>query len=101
MELAPAGPASAPSSTASVVAAWKDDGNAYLAVSVVEQIPSPSGPTTKVEYIGSVPLAALVGLTDPQIKAALVVAVQAERARSFAAFQPTNNPLPISGTIPV
>jgi hypothetical protein len=59
--------------TAQIINAWKDGTMAHLAVRVAE------AGGDQVEYIGSVPLAALVGLSAAQQKAALVAAVKAVR----------------------
>jgi len=55
-----------------IVSAWKDGTDAYLAVRVEET-------DGAVEYIASVPLALLAGLTPAKQKAALVAAVKAAR----------------------
>lgn len=59
--------------SATIVKAWQDGINAYLAVSVVE-----GGNQGTKEYIGSVPLTDLVG-TNAQKKALLIAAVKAIR----------------------
>jgi uncharacterized protein with NAD-binding domain and iron-sulfur cluster len=56
-----------------IIRAWQDSQNTYLAVSVNE------GVNGTVEYIGSVPTASLSGLTAAQQKAALIAAAKAVR----------------------
>ncbi|TAK33518.1 MAG: hypothetical protein EPO21_13155 [Chloroflexota bacterium] len=63
--------------TGKFVRAWQENGRAYLSVRVVEADGSP------VEYIGSVALDDLQGLTAAQQRAALVNAVKMERARNI------------------
>ncbi|TAK33755.1 MAG: hypothetical protein EPO21_11785 [Chloroflexota bacterium] len=63
--------------TGKVIRAWQENGWAYLAVRVQED----SGP---VEYIGSVPVGDLDGLTAAEQRAALIGAVKGVRARSVA-----------------
>ena len=78
--------------TATVVKAWKDGGRAYLALRVAE-----GGARGNVEYLGSVALEELAGLTAAQQKAALVAAVKGERDGQLAA--PAD--LGIAGTVTV
>lgn len=70
-----------------VVHAWHDGENAYLAVAVTEE--SPIG---VVEYIGAVALGSLAGLTLVQQLAELLSACQAERALML-----TPAPVPLPG----
>lgn len=76
--------------TALVLKAWQDSQSAYLAVRVTEA----SGPT---EYVASVPLPALVGLTAQQQKDALIAAVKAQRD----AQQAGATALGINGTVTI
>lgn len=55
-----------------IIKAWQDATNTYLAVSVTEG-------ARPVEYIGSVPTVSLAGLPGAEQKAALVAAVKAVR----------------------
>ena len=57
-----------------IIRAWQDQTAAHLAVLVDE-----GGSQGKVEYVGSVPLTDLAGLSNVQIKAVLVAAVKAVR----------------------
>jgi hypothetical protein len=70
-----------------VVAAWQDATTAHLAVRVGE-----------VEYIGSVALGDLAGMSAAQRKAALVGAVKAARDREVGSAR---SEIAISGTVTV
>lgn len=74
-----------------VVAAWEANGAAHLSVRVVE-VRERDG-QKNVEYIGSVPLAALDGLTAPQRRTKLVDAVKAVRDAQL----PTHGEVPWPG----
>lgn len=65
--------------TATIVKAWRERGYAHLAVRVTE------ADGRNVEYIGSVPLANLAGLTAAKQKEALVAAVKAVRDAQVSA----------------
>lgn len=75
--------------TATIVKAWQDQTKAYLAVVVTE----PGGDV--VEYVGSVPLDSLAGMSLAEKRAALVGAVKTVRD----AQQRGRQDLAISGTI--
>jgi len=77
--------------TATIVSAWKDDANAYLAVSLTRR-----GET--VEMIGSAPLVVDgVSQTNAQLKAACVQSIRDQIGRE----RPAPTMLPISGTVEV
>lgn len=77
--------------SATVVRAWKDAKSANLAVRVAE------AGGANVEYIGTVPVEDLQGLTTAQQKAALVAAAKAVRDAQLNVAQD----LAISGTVTV
>ena len=77
--------------TATIVSAWKDDTNAYLAVAVTRR-----GET--VEYIGSAPLVVGgVAQTNAQLKTACVQSIRDQIGRE----RPAPTVLPISGTVEI
>ena len=75
---------------ATVVKAWKDTKKAYLAVRVAEA-------NGEVEYVGSVPVAYLIGKTAAQQKTALIAAVKAIRDAQMI----TDDALGITGSVTI
>ena len=87
--------------TATIVRVWKDANNAYMAVSVTNDSTF-GGKSFTVEYIGSVPLSAIQGMTTAQIKTALTTAVKAVRDASQAIINPPIADVPgITGPVTI
>jgi hypothetical protein len=76
---------------ATIVKAWRDSENAYLAVRVAES------DGRNVEYIASLPVGELSGKTAAQQKSALTAAAKAVRDAALTGPQD----LPITGTVTV
>ena len=76
---------------AQIVASWQDAEHAHLAVAVDE-----GAGGSRVEYVGSVPIADLAGKSASQRKALLVAAVKATRDAQIA---PPPTDLGIGGTV--
>lgn len=79
--------------TATIINVWQDATSAYMAALVDE-----GGSLGRVEYVGSVPLADLAGLTNAQKKEALRLAVKAVRDAQLTGQAPVAG---ITGTVTV
>lgn len=86
---------------AKIIAAWKNSGRAYIAISVEGAATSVGGlgvlaSPTQTEYVGSVPISDLEGLSAAETKAALAAAAK----DAFLLAQPSDaKPIPVSGTV--
>lgn len=78
-----------------IKAAWRDATHVRLAVMVPGDSVASNGSRVAVEYIGSIPLSEIEGLTASEMKSRLVAAASAARAASLN----VDSKLPITGAV--